>query len=163
MATCESWGESSNFNTTDIPDILSPSWYIYLNMNSVKHSMLNCHASTFDFIGKNGFIDSKDKDIPYSRKGWQIYSFRAFGKKVWWINRSAKRLLIVNTHLDGFSLVNQGRLANSPDFPPAKCYRYMVPCFAMFVFQLWNGKRCKQDAVILQKSVEASIIGKMAL
>ena len=38
---------------------------------------------------------------------WRIYSFQAFGKKVWRMNRSAKGLLIVTTNLDGFSLVNR--------------------------------------------------------
>ena len=32
-------------------------------------------------------------------------------KKVWRINRSANRLLIVSTNLDGFSLVNHGQFA----------------------------------------------------
>ena len=32
--------------------------------------------------------------------------FKHLSKKVWWINRSAKRLLIVNTNLDGLSLEN---------------------------------------------------------
>ena len=32
--------------------------------------------------------------------------FWVFSKKVWWINRSAKRLLIVSTNLDGFGLLN---------------------------------------------------------
>ena len=37
--------------------------------------------------------------LPYSGKIWQ--------RKVWQINRSANRLLIVNTNLDGFSVANQ--------------------------------------------------------
>ena len=43
-------------------------------------------------------------------------------KKVWQINRSANRLLTVNTNLDGFSLANHGlftKFANfCPTFPP---------------------------------------------
>ena len=39
---------------------------------------------------------------------WQIYSFQAFGEKRFGelISRLAKRLLIVYTNLDGFSLAN---------------------------------------------------------
>ena len=47
--------------------------------------------------------------IPLSRKVWQGKFgnvFWAFSKKVWQINTSAKRLLIVSTYLDSFSLVN---------------------------------------------------------
>ena len=38
----------------------------------------------------------------------RIDSFRAFGEKVWQINRLANRLLIVSTNLDCFSLANHG-------------------------------------------------------
>ena len=44
-------------------------------------------------------------------------------EKVWWFNRSAKRLLIVSTNLDGFSLVNYGQFAK---LPPTKLSRYTV-------------------------------------
>ena len=44
-------------------------------------------------------------------------------KKVW-INRSAKKLLIVSTNLDGFSLMNHGWFAKLPH--PTKFSRYMV-------------------------------------
>ena len=43
-------------------------------------------------------------------KVWQINSCREFGeRKVWQIDRSANRLLIVCTNLDGFSLAYHGR------------------------------------------------------
>ena len=46
--------------------------------------------------------------IPCSGKNiWRIYSFQAFGGKVWQMNRSAKGLLIVTAYLDGFSLANR--------------------------------------------------------
>ena len=41
-------------------------------------------------------------------KLWWICSFW-FGGKSWWLNRSANRLSIVTTNLDGFSLANHGR------------------------------------------------------
>ena len=44
-------------------------------------------------------------------KVWGIDSSRAFGKKVWQINISTNRLLIISTNLDGFSLANHGRFA----------------------------------------------------
>ena len=59
-------------------------------------------------------------------KVWRIYSFQTFGK-VWQINRSAKRLLIVSTNVDGF-LVWQitDDLPNSPNFPSTKLSHYTV-------------------------------------
>ena len=42
--------------------------------------------------------------------------FERLAKKVWQINRSANRLLIVSTNLDGFSLTNHN-LPNLPNFP----------------------------------------------
>ena len=37
---------------------------------------------------------------------WQKWMDKHFSEKVWQMNRSAKRLLIVTTNLDGFSLAN---------------------------------------------------------
>ena len=55
-------------------------------------------------------------------------------KKDWQINRSANRLLIVNTNLDGFTLANRRWFANSPSFPPAKLSRYMVCIYNACVY-----------------------------
>ena len=41
---------------------------------------------------------------------WLISSI--WRNKVWWIDRSANRLLIVSTNLDGLSLANFGWFAN---------------------------------------------------
>ena len=50
---------------------------------------------------------------------WSIYSFRAFGEKsLIKMKRSAKRLLIVSTNLDGFSLVNDKQYAKFTKPPP---------------------------------------------
>ena len=46
-----------------------------------------------------------------------------FGEeKVWWINGSANRLLIVSTKLDGFSLTNHGRFAKFAKFFPHQIF-----------------------------------------
>ena len=52
-------------------------------------------------------------------------------KEVWRINRSAKRLLIVTTNLDDFSVVNYRPFTNSPNFLPAKlsCYTVCLNAF----------------------------------
>ena len=47
-------------------------------------------------------------------------------KKFWQINRSAKRLLIISTYLDGFSLVNHKGFTKFAKPSPAKLSRYMV-------------------------------------
>ena len=66
--------------------------------------------------------------IPYSVKVWQIDSFRVFGeKKFGGINRSANRLLIVSTNLDGFSLANHWRFAKFANFP-----RQTFPLYGMW-------------------------------
>ena len=57
-------------------------------------------------------------------KVWQIYFLQAFGKKVWQLNRSARRILIVSTNLDGFSLANHRLFTEL--FPPIKLSHYMV-------------------------------------
>ena len=60
--------------------------------------------------------------ISYSGKVWWGEAWRGeslvnwlissiWRKKVWRINRSANRLLIVSTNLDGFSLTNRGQFA----------------------------------------------------
>ena len=48
----------------------------------------------------------------------ELTLFEHLAKEVWQINRSANRLLIVSTNLDGFSLANHERFA--------KLSRYMV-------------------------------------
>ena len=47
--------------------------------------------------------------------------------KVWQLNRSAKRLLVVSTSLDGFSLANHGRFAKFAELSPTKLSCYMIP------------------------------------
>ena len=42
----------------------------------------------------------------------ELTLFKHLAKKVWRINRSANRLLIVRTNWDNFSLVNHGRFTN---------------------------------------------------
>ena len=44
--------------------------------------------------------------------------FEHWRKKVWRINRSANRLLIVSTTLDGFSLANHGRFTKFAKLSP---------------------------------------------
>ena len=41
--------------------------------------------------------------------------FESLAKKFWRISKSAKRLLIVSTNLDAFSLANHERLAKFPN------------------------------------------------
>ena len=60
-------------------------------------------------------------------KVWRIDSFWAFGeRKFGKFNRSANRLSIVSTKLDGFSLVNHGWFAKFAKLSPAKLFCYMV-------------------------------------
>ena len=67
--------------------------------------------------------------IPYSGKVWRgeclvnLFFSSVWQKKIWWMNRSAKGLLIINTTLDGFSLANCRRFAEF-----AKLSRYTVYC-----------------------------------
>ena len=67
----------------------------------------------------------------YSGKVWQgkrlanWLFLSLWWKKVWWISRSANRLFIVSTNLDG--LVWQ-ITDNSPNFPAAKHSRFTVYC-----------------------------------
>ena len=61
------------------------------------------------------FISFNSFNIPYSRKVWLGQNLvnwlvsRIWWKKVWRINRSANRLLIVSSNLDDYSLANHGR------------------------------------------------------
>ena len=70
--------------------------------------------------------------LPYGRKVWQwerlvnLLFLSLWQKKVWQINRSAKRLLIISTYLDGFSLANHGGFATFAKPSPAKLSRFMV-------------------------------------
>ena len=70
--------------------------------------------------------------LPYGRKVWQwerlvnLLFLSFWQKKVWQINRSAKRLLIISTYLDGFSLANHGGFTKFAKPSPAKLSRYMV-------------------------------------
>ena len=66
-------------------------------------------------------------------KVWRIDFFEPLQKKVWRINRSDNRLLIVSTNLDGFSLVNHEQFAKFTKSPPPNfpailyiewCYEY---------------------------------------
>ena len=60
-----------------------------------------------------------------------------WGKKVWQINTSANRLLIVSTNSDGFSLVNHGQCAK---FAKPSCYTV----FKDFKLQTFN---CETNTV----------------
>ena len=52
--------------------------------------------------------------------------FKHLVKKVWRINRSENRLLIVSTDLDDFSLANHGQFAKFAKLPLAKLSHYTV-------------------------------------
>ena len=56
----------------------------------------------------------------------ELTCFEHLAKKVWQINRSANRLLIVSTNLNGFSLVNRWQFAKFAKLSPAKHARYTV-------------------------------------
>ena len=65
--------------------------------------------------------------VPYSMKVWwgkvwRTDSFEHLAKKVWWINRSANRLLIVSANLDGFNLMNHGWFAKFTKFSPHQTF-----------------------------------------
>ena len=76
------------------------------------------------------YIDCLHNSIPYRGKvlwGERLVNrvvLSIWQKKVWRINRSANRLLIISTNLDGFSLANHGRFAkfanisHRQSFPP---------------------------------------------
>ena len=48
----------------------------------------------------------------------ELTFFKHLVKEVWRINRSASRVLIVITNLDGFSLANHERFTKFANFPP---------------------------------------------
>ena len=52
--------------------------------------------------------------------------FSSIWRKVWQISRSAKRLLIVRTNLDDFSLTNHRQFAKFNKHSPAKLSHYTV-------------------------------------
>ena len=52
----------------------------------------------------------------------ELTLFEHLAKKVWQINRSANKLLIVSTKLNGFSLVNHGRFAKFAKLSPHQTF-----------------------------------------
>ena len=66
--------------------------------------------------------------IPYGGKVWWEESLAnwlvssIWQKKVWRINRSANRLLIISTNLDDFSLANHGQFAKYTDVSPSQSF-----------------------------------------
>ena len=56
----------------------------------------------------------------------ELTLFEHLTKKVWQLNRSPNRLLIVITNLDGFSLVNHGRFTK---FTPYQTF----PLYGMYI------------------------------
>ena len=61
--------------------------------------------------------------IPYSGKVWRIDTFEHLAK-VWQINRSTNRLLIVSTNLDVFSLAIIDDLPNLSNLPTIRYNTY---------------------------------------
>ena len=55
-----------------------------------------------------------------SLANWLVSSI--WWKKIWRINRSANRLLIVSTNLDGFSLANHGRFTKFANVSPHQSF-----------------------------------------
>ena len=70
--------------------------------------------------------------VPYGGKIWLGKNLAnrlissIWQKKVWRINRSANRILIVSTNLDGFSLVNHGWFTKFANFSPHQSSLYTV-------------------------------------
>ena len=56
----------------------------------------------------------------------ELTLFEPLAKEIWRINRSANRIFIVSTNLDGFSLANHRRFAKFAKLSPAKLSCYMV-------------------------------------
>ena len=100
----------SVLNTQNAPNVLSNSHAPFLIMHYLLYSGKVCQ-----------------------HKVWQIFSFRAFDKKAWRINRSTRRLLIVDTNLDGYSLMNHRQFTK---FSPAKLSCYTVGLY--FYTNLWT-------------------------
>ena len=72
--------------------------------------------------------------IPYNRKVLVNLLFSSIWRKVWQSNRSSKRLIIVSTNLDGFSLANHRRFTKF-----AKRSRYTVWFYcALTTCASWN-------------------------
>ena len=55
-----------------------------------------------------------------SLANWLVSSI--WQKKVWRINRSANRLLIISTNLDGFSLANHGQFTKFTNVSPSQSF-----------------------------------------
>ena len=70
--------------------------------------------------------------FPYSGKVWQGVANLLFlciwWKKLWQMNRSANRLSIVTTNLDGFSLVNHRQFAK---------FDKLSPCQTFLLYGMW--------------------------
>ena len=89
-------------------------------------------------------------DVPYSGKVWQGESLTSWlfssiwQKKVWRINRSANRLSIVSTKLDGFSLANHGRFAKFTKLSPCQTF----PLYGSWdeSYKLWLFNGCHFDS-----------------
>ena len=62
-------------------------------------------------------------------KVWQIDIFGRLAKNVRWISRSAKRLLIVSTKLDGFSLVDHWRLTKFAELSLRQTFPLYIMAF----------------------------------
>ena len=75
--------------------------------------------------------------VLYGGKFWQGNTLASWlvlsiwEKKIWWINRLANGLLMINTNLDGFSLPNHGRFAKFANVSSTKVSLHTV--FIMFV------------------------------
>ena len=71
-------------------------------------------------------------------------------KKVWWINTSTNRLLIVNTNLDGFSLVDHGWFAK---FAKLSCFTVYRKLHSYALYKYTN----KKDLSAIVKNTEQLI------
>ena len=56
----------------------------------------------------------------------ELTRFEHLAKKVWQINRSANRLLMISTNLDGCSLANHVQFAKFANVSPAKVSLHTV-------------------------------------
>ena len=73
-------------------------------------------------------------------------------KKVWWVNRSANRLLIINANLDGFSLANHERFAEFANIPLPKfpSLRYIKQLWAILQYNEGGSYHsAKWEAILL--------------
>ena len=76
--------------------------------------------------------------IPYSGKVWQGESLvnwlcsSLWWKKVWRINRSANRLLLVSTNLDGFNLANYGQFTKFAKLSPRQTFPLYGSCYIQY-------------------------------